>query len=298
MNLVMISAMYENGGNVLQRHLDGHPELFVYPFESQLGTRYVNDELSSMFPYKYRWTEFTYSTNDIEEFYNLIYDEELKTRVRRPDGSKFKNADLQLKEKDRITYFKESMVDKQATINNIITSFFYSTFSAWKNYKYSGREKYYVGYSPIIAVDAEKMISDFPDIKILHMVRNPESCYAETTKRPFPMSLENYIWAWCTVQHRAVVYAEKYPNNIKIIKYNDLLCDKEFTMIQICKFLNIEFDKILLETSWNANILDNIYPWGTINNFSVEEDEERKNSLTTKQKNTIESMTKFIKNVL
>jgi len=41
----MISAMYENGGNTTQRLFDGHPELFVYPFESQIGTRLVNDHL-------------------------------------------------------------------------------------------------------------------------------------------------------------------------------------------------------------------------------------------------------------
>jgi len=33
--LLMMSAMYENGGNTTQRFLDGHPELFSYPFESQ-----------------------------------------------------------------------------------------------------------------------------------------------------------------------------------------------------------------------------------------------------------------------
>ena len=27
MKLIMLSAMYENGGNVVHRHLDGHPEL-------------------------------------------------------------------------------------------------------------------------------------------------------------------------------------------------------------------------------------------------------------------------------
>ncbi len=43
--LLMLGAMYENGGNTTHRFLDGHPELFVYPFESQVGTRLVNDQL-------------------------------------------------------------------------------------------------------------------------------------------------------------------------------------------------------------------------------------------------------------
>ena len=36
---LMISAMYENGGNTAQRFLDGPPELFSYPYESQPGTK-------------------------------------------------------------------------------------------------------------------------------------------------------------------------------------------------------------------------------------------------------------------
>ena len=56
--LLMLSAMYENGGNTTHRFLDGHPQMFVYPFESQLGTRLVADALASTFPVKYRWPEF------------------------------------------------------------------------------------------------------------------------------------------------------------------------------------------------------------------------------------------------
>ena len=58
MSLIMISAMYENGGNTTHRILDGHPELFVYPFESQMGTGYNNDYLASYLPIRYRWSEF------------------------------------------------------------------------------------------------------------------------------------------------------------------------------------------------------------------------------------------------
>ena len=49
--LLMLGAMCnENGGNTTHRFLDGHPQMFVYPFESQLGTRLVVDALSSTFP--------------------------------------------------------------------------------------------------------------------------------------------------------------------------------------------------------------------------------------------------------
>ncbi len=56
--LLMLSAMYENGGNTTHRFLDGHPQLHVYPFESQIGTRTCATGSARCFPLKYRWPEF------------------------------------------------------------------------------------------------------------------------------------------------------------------------------------------------------------------------------------------------
>src|SRR5262245_1107372 len=66
--LLMLSAMYENGGNTTHRFLDGHPQMFVYPFESQVGTRMVNDHLSSLFPVKYRWPVFALDATPEQDY--------------------------------------------------------------------------------------------------------------------------------------------------------------------------------------------------------------------------------------
>src|SRR5207248_9770872 len=98
--LIMISAMYENGGNTTHRMLDGHPELFVYPYESQVGTSLVADYLSSYVPFKYRWPEFPLSGN-VANDYELIFDEEMKVRLRTPERSNFRHADMRLDEAER-----------------------------------------------------------------------------------------------------------------------------------------------------------------------------------------------------
>src|SRR5438874_12916752 len=90
--LLMISAMYENGGNTSHRFLDGHPQLYVYPFESQVGTRLVTDQLSSLFPVKYRWPVFALHATP-EQDYQAIIDEEAKVRARTPQVSKFRHYD-------------------------------------------------------------------------------------------------------------------------------------------------------------------------------------------------------------
>src|SRR5579862_5041524 len=109
--LLMISAMYENGGNATHRFLDGHPQLLVYPFESQLGTRLVCDALSSVFPLKYRWPEFALDASAAAD-YHAIIDEECKVRSRTPQVSKFRHVDFDFSDDERCHIF-ERYVDGQ-----------------------------------------------------------------------------------------------------------------------------------------------------------------------------------------
>lgn len=128
---LMISAMYENGGNTTQRTLDGHPNLFVYPFESQPGTKFVNDFLSSMFPLKYRWPIFPVSATT-NEMYKMIIDEEGKVRARTPFVSKFRDADISLSDDERQEIFVKILEKKELSRANIMEAFFRATFEAWK----------------------------------------------------------------------------------------------------------------------------------------------------------------------
>src|SRR5215218_8396781 len=104
LRLLMIGAMYENGGNTTHRLLDGHPRLFVYPFESQLGTRNVVDHLASTFPVKYRWPVFTLGAS-AEQDYRAIIDEEGKVRARTPHVSKFRDHPFDLDDDERLRIF-------------------------------------------------------------------------------------------------------------------------------------------------------------------------------------------------
>src|SRR5439155_23852399 len=98
--LLMIGAMYENGGNTTHRLLAGHPQLYVYPFESQLGTRLVNDLLSSTFPVKYRWPVFALEATP-EQDYAAIIDEETRVRARTPHVSKFRDHEFDFSDDER-----------------------------------------------------------------------------------------------------------------------------------------------------------------------------------------------------
>jgi hypothetical protein len=267
--LLMLGAMYENGGNTTHRFLDGHPQMFVYPFESQVGTRLVNDALSSTFPVKYRWPAFDLDATPYQD-YKAIIDEECKVRARTPNVSKFRHMPFDFSDDERCALYEQYVSKTGRSRGNNMAAFFQATFDAWKDYQRTGEQVVYVGYSPIIVVDTAKILNDLPQAHILHVVRNPWSAYADTKKRPVPLSLENYMLGWTLNQYHALLYKEKYPDRVHIVRAEDVMADPHKTLGAVCEKLGLEAASSLKTPSWNGNPLEEVYPWGTIRRATPE----------------------------
>lgn len=283
---VMISAGFEHGGNVTHRHLDGHPDLLVYPFESQLGSRNFNDFLASVERVQYRYPEFPEGARPYELYEHMI-DEEAKTFLRKRNGSKFKDADLDMVEADRLAIFEEILGDAPFYPRaKVIEAFFRATFKAWKNYYTNRREDMtYVGYSPAIGIDADRIVRDFPDVRIIHIVRNPFSAYRDTKRRPFPQPLSKYLITWNIYHSTVEMYAKMHPRNVRIFRYEDLVANKVEFMKQVSEFIDVPFSETMLYPSWNGvEIKDNIAPWGTVLKSTEEYNEAIINELTDAEK--------------
>jgi hypothetical protein len=261
--LLMISAMYENGGNTTHRLLDGHPSLFVYPFESQLGTDLVNDRLSSMFPKKYRWPVFALDSTPEQDFHAIV-DEECKVRARTPNVSKFRHVAFDFSDDERRTIYTQYVRQTGRSRANNLSAFFRATFDAWKDRRRSGEESWYVGYSPIVAVDGEKILSDFPLSHLVHVVRNPWSAYADTKKRPVPLRLADYMLGWTLNQYFALLLQKRFPSRVHIIRIEDVMRDPLAALGSVCKSLSLGAADSLRTPSWNGLPLEEVYPWGTI----------------------------------
>jgi hypothetical protein len=267
--LLMISAMYENGGNATHRLFDGHPELFVYPFESQLGTRLVNDALSAMFPVKYRWPVFDLDASPTADYLAII-DEETKVRARTPQVSKFRHVPFDFSDDERREHYLRHVATGGRSAANNVGAFFRATFDAWKNHRGTGRERIYVGYAPVIVVDAAKILTTMPNSHVLHVVRNPWSAYADTRKRPVPLRLESYMLGWCLNQHLALLNQQQFPDRMHIVRAEDVFADPRAALSGVCAALGIEPGPSLEVPSQNGEALEEVYPWGTIRRATPE----------------------------
>jgi hypothetical protein len=262
-HFLMISAMYENGGNTTQRLLDGHPELFSYPFESQPGTKYVLDHLTGLFPVKYRWPVFPLSASAADD-YETIIDEECKVRIKTPQSSKFRDYQIELHDHDRKAAFVRLMEGRPRTRGNLVEAFFRASAEAWKDYRRSGREWLHVGYSPIIGVDADKIVGDLDHGHVLHVVRNPWSAYADTKKRAVPLPLAHYMMAWCVCQQSALAFAEMHPGRVHVLRFEDIVVDPARVLGDFLGRLGVSRSASLSKPTWNGTALPQVYPWGTI----------------------------------
>lgn len=288
--LLMIGAMYENGGNTTHRFLDGHPEMFVYPFESQPGTKHVQDHLTSLFPVKYRWPEFLMDATP-EQDYKAIIDEEGKVRARTPNVSKFRHMPFDFSDDERLACYLKHVKQTGRSRANNVAAFFQATFEAWKDYNRTGKESIYVGYSPIIGVDADKILTDLPESHVLHVVRNPWSAYADTKKRPVPLSIKHYMLGWTLNQYFALLYKEQFPDRMHIVRVEDVMENSHKALSGLCEKIGVEPSDSLKYPSWNGKELDEVYPWGTIRRANPETNFDTANELSAQEKDLIRQLT-------
>ncbi|MBE2317427.1 sulfotransferase [Solirubrobacter sp. CPCC 204708] len=288
--LLMLGAMYENGGNTTHRFLDGHPQLYVYPFESQPGSRHVQDGFTSMFPVKYRWPEFLLDATPAQD-YHAIIDEEGKVRSRTPHVSKFRHEPFDMNDDERRDIYLSIIEKTGRSRANNVAAFFEATHKAWKDNVQTGEEEFYVGYSPIIVIDAEKILSDMPNAHFLHVVRNPWSAYADTKKRPVPLPLREYILRWNVNQNAALAAKRAFPERMHIVRAEDVMADSVGTLTtQVLEPMGLRSADSLAVPSWNSKELTEVYPWGTIRTATPEANLATANELSDDEQTQVRNI--------
>jgi hypothetical protein len=87
---------------------------------------------------------------------------------------------------------------------------------------------------------ADRVFAEYPDAKIVHMVRDPRDRYASVRKR-FGRDVSRVGAAtarWLFSMRAARRNLERYPDSYLIVRFEDLASDPEATMRQVCDFIH------------------------------------------------------------
>lgn len=259
MRLVEISAWNDSGGGFLNRLLDGHPALHAWPYELLLGTdgAEVDGFGEDWFRGRFRWARLgDVAAADGAALFERISDAELRAVLENPSAAKHRHfaVDVDLaKWCERVARrWAEAGERTQAAFLRLYISTF---FELWRG-KAVGPDDRVLAHCPVAILDAPEIWADFPDARILHVVRRPEAGFHDMRARHADLDPARYALKWLAINGFAAALAGKYPDRVRIVALDSLLEDREATLRGVCAWLGIGFADEILAPSWNGRPLD------------------------------------------
>lgn len=284
-NLIMISSEMEHTGTITTRRFDGHPQCLAFPFEYQTGTKYSrNVMIPQIHPVRYGYAAFPEGTS-YERAYDLMWNEELKCRLRTPERSKFRDVDIDMNEADlkrEYLGYCSNLHDTNTFRGVVFESLLRASMDVWRNHVKPSDPRWHIAYNPGQVADTDALLSDFPSAHVIHVIRNPFSAYADYLTRPYPQQiLEEYCLAYNVAHMLAANYTVKYPN-FHVVRAEDLMADAKGTLGPILSKIGMQWDDALLKPSFNGKDLsDHLPPFGAVRQPTTEYNDSQAASLSS-----------------
>ena len=279
--LVLVSAWNDSGGGFLHRLFDGHPECWVWPFELQLGTESLHDGFADWFRAKYRWPDWPADlvTASADRLFDRFLDDELKGRLADPTGSKFREFDADV----AIDAWRQAFATRLLrgrTREDIVAAYVGALFDVWRNRQASGRERLYLGHCPTIVLDADRIVHELPEARLIHVVRRPTSGLVDFRRRVPDMDAVVYCRKWSLINTLGFTFAEKYPTRVTTVRLDELIGARPATLRRLCDWLGLAYDPIVETPTWNHMPLARMGPFGGVPVVSATHEVEAEASLS------------------
>jgi len=251
--LALISQIQRSGGSLLSQLFDGHPQLHAHPHELKIG-----------FPKKHIWPEFD-MTGSPKLWFEMLFEHDVIDHFKygyekgQRDGRIFAfifPPALQLK------LFLGCLINReQTTVRDILNAYMTSYFYTWlNNLNIGGEKKYITAFTPRLSISQESMKSFFetyPEGRLISLVRNPRNWYPsarghETAKNKYE-DIYNAIEQWNDSADAMVRNKLEFAERVCLLQFEDLVSNTEAVMRYLARFLEIDFDPILLTPTFNKS---------------------------------------------
>jgi len=258
--LVLVSAWNDSGGGFLTRLLDGHLRLRGWPFELLLGTSGYRDNAASLIHDRYRWPLFDLSA-DRETWFDAISDNELKTVLAGNAPALFDAYRLDTSLAAWKAAFLAWPMPAKPERRDIIAGYIDSWFAIDGTKLAADRV---LGHCPSLIVDAKAILADFPDAKLVHVVRDPVAGLGDFRRRHPQFAARDFAARWTLVNGAALEARARHPDAVMVVRYEKLRDDRERELKRVLDFLELPFEAATLTPTWRGAPLAEMGPFGGV----------------------------------
>jgi hypothetical protein len=288
--LALISQVQRSGGTLLSQLFDGHPELHAHPHELKIG-----------YPTKYTWPKI--DLNDTPKQW-------LETLFEYSVLSHFKKGYKKEKKRDDAFFFlflpsvqREIFLDYAGSIDSlalrdVFDGYMTSYFGAWLNNQNSyGQKRFITAFTARLAMRKDNMESFFeiyPDGRLISIMRDPKNWYPSAIRHKprICRGIRDGVDLWKKSAQAMLRNKDRYGDRVCILTFEDLITKTKSVMRYLAEFLEIKFEDILLEPTFNK------YPIRANTSFEAEKNGiikstlQRYKSLAREELEFIESTSK------
>ena len=223
-NPIFIVGAARSGTTLLQYMLRSHPDISLATGESHFFIPFYRrrkefGDLSDL-------TRLRELINEVYQFRRDFFDEDLQ-------GIRFNAESIAQQLHDRDV----------KTVPEVISGIFQINAEAEGKARWGDKTPYYV-------LHLDTILEMFPNAQIVHLIRDGRDCALSMLERKWELGIFNiyqaaYIWNKYILAGNS--FGQKLPERYYKIYYEDLLNEPEKTMIDLCHFLNIKFNKQLID---------------------------------------------------
>ena len=248
--LALISQISFSGGSLLNRLLDGHSKLHIYPRAFAVAP-----------PGKGSWPKIDIKGKP-EGWLNVISKAIDIAGIREDielgeeDNARFPFIYLPILQKQIFIKYLESV--EPVDMRHIFDAHMTACFGAWLNYhNHRPDKKFVTAYAPGLAMQNEA-INDFfeiyPDGRLIFIVRNPEDWLAcvLTHEPEIYKNVQSTVKRWTASVRTVIEINRKFNDRVCLVRFEDLMNRTDVFMHFISDFLKISFEDILLTPTFNS----------------------------------------------